>query len=309
MTLDNILLYEKTFKIKCIQNNYQIIFQIEIPLLEISDYTLYQMYSVPVPNNHNSFSMILPRSKFLLLNQQTYAFRDQPCQELQNQLYFCKEDMKTNLGHNNPCEVQLINLQKPGNCVQETVTVAKTSVSKYGSSQYIVVSPQDVKADLKCSNQEKSKILKGTYVITLQPKCQLDVNGQIYTPSQESMEPEHKFYMPVPELPQLKQSPQINLPELELENVPLHNLETIKSQLQAEKQRIPKSLHIPIYHTSIWTIIIYFIIIFIALAALVKYLRSRRQRRSKSNVEEPSQAEIPLRIIGPGGSVLKEGRS
>ena len=290
LTTSDLTLYEKVFNIKATQNQFQIIFIIDIPLVEKSDYSYYQLYSIPVEKTSKSFSIILPQSKYLILNEQHYASRDDECKELEDQLYLCKNDNPTEINENSPCEVKLIAFQRPiDNCIQEEIKITKTSVSKYGNLQYIIVAPNETRAILRCPDQENSKVLKGTYMAKLQPKCQLIIDGTIYTSNQPSSETQQTFLVPMLETVQNAPLEETQLPELRLENVPLNNLDNIRAQLQTEKQRIPKNLQIPMYRTSIWTIILYVSVIIFAIIVISKWIRTRRIK--SQNQKKP--LEIP----------------
>lgn len=292
ISLDDITLYEKVFEIKATQNKFKIIFIVEIPLAEVSDYSYYQLYSVPIQNPQGHFHMILPQTKYLILNGQRYASRDNQCRELKSQLYLCKEDNPTEISESSPCEIKLITFRKPiDNCIQESVQIGETSVSKYGNTQYIVISPGETKAILNCPDHEN--------MVTLKSRCHLSINGKSYMPDQTSIETQQSFNVPLLDMAMKHPTTAAeDLPTLRLENVPLHNLDNIKSQLQAENQRIPKDISIPIYRTSVWTIIIYIGLILSIIYAVARWMKHRRNIKQKN-----SPNEIPMKIIEPRGFV------
>lgn len=299
ITTNDIILYEKVFKIKATQNKFKIIFIIEIPLVEVSDYSYYQLYSVPIQSSQENFHIILPQTRYLILNEQRYASRDEQCEELRNQLYLCKDDNPTEINKSSPCEIKLITFQKPiDNCIQEPVRISEAAVSKYGNTQYVIIAPKQTKAILKCPDHENTRVLEGTFMATLKPRCFLSIDGKTYTADQTSTETQQSFNVPLlevtPRKPVMSTQDQ-DLPTLRLENVPLHNLDNIKAQLQAEKQRIPKDIKIPIYRTSIWTIIIYTGVI---LAILYEVIR-RMKHRKTTKPEKKTTTEIPLKIVKP----------
>lgn len=304
ITKDDITLYEKVFRIKSIQIDFKIIFQIEIPLVDTSDYIYYQLYSLPIPKSKNTFTMIIPQAKYLILNEQQYAFRNQPCQELGNQTYFCEEDNPTTIDSNSPCEIKLINFQKPiNNCQQDEVKISKPTVSKYGNSQYIIVAPMESKAIIKCLEKEDTKIIHGTYMATLKPKCHLSINGRKYSPTQPMQETQQSFNLPTIELntakPLVKQE---EIPELKLENVQLHDLNNIKSQLQSVRSRIPANINIPMYQASIWTIVLYIILVASAIFVIARFIVQTRKKKPKKQKDD-IETGVPMRLNEPRGFV------
>lgn len=308
ITEDDITLYEKVFEIKTVQSELKIIFQIDIPLIDMSDYTYYQLYSLPVPVGNQIYKLIIPRTKYLILSDKLYAFRNGPCQDLGNQMYFCKEDNPTPIEDSSPCEIKLINFQKPiNNCKQEMVKISKSTVSRYGNTQYIIVSPQETKSIIRCEDNEDSKIIQGTYLASLKPRCQLIFNGKKYQSIQITTRNQQTFNLPNIDVPMEEQPiSDFKLPELKLENVKLNNIKDIKQQLTAIQVRVPEDIKLPIHHVSIWTILLYIILSITILTVSVKLLWSRYCSR-KMEPQSQAEMELPLRISDPANSSLRKG--
>ncbi|CAH1110705.1 unnamed protein product [Psylliodes chrysocephalus] len=69
--LENILSFEGVLEIKSYNKNNQIIFIIEVPLVEPITYNYYHIYPLPT-SRIQTFKMIIPHSKYLLLHDTTY---------------------------------------------------------------------------------------------------------------------------------------------------------------------------------------------------------------------------------------------
>lgn len=62
------------------------VFILEIPLVEKQMYQYFQLYSLPIKTN-NSYQIIIPQSKYVALNEQSYVFSDDKCKSVTDSKY------------------------------------------------------------------------------------------------------------------------------------------------------------------------------------------------------------------------------
>lgn len=133
--IENLLLFEKVIEIKSFSKDNQITFLIEIPIVEIESYTYYHLYPLPTPHL-GSFKTIIPRSKFLVTNEHTYAFFETKCQEIIPEEFLCHEVHTSKIGADAPCEIQLLQYTiNPTNCEQIATDISDIKIQKIEGHQ------------------------------------------------------------------------------------------------------------------------------------------------------------------------------
>lgn len=84
----NLLFLEKMVQIKSYHKNNQIIFLIEIPIVEKEYYSYYHLYPMPIPKDQ-SFQVVVPKYPYLILNDQNYMLFNSECQEIYSSNFIC----------------------------------------------------------------------------------------------------------------------------------------------------------------------------------------------------------------------------
>lgn len=128
--LENLLLFEKMTTMKSYSKLNQIIFIIEVPLVENENYSYFKLFSLPIPKD-STFQSILPLSKYLILNGRRFATMDEPCDVVTETTHICKELNPSIIDASSPCELKLMNVeQNLSNCEFIQVTLTKTKFEK-----------------------------------------------------------------------------------------------------------------------------------------------------------------------------------
>jgi len=81
-------MFEKISKIKSYSSENKIIFIIEIPTVSSQMYNFYHLYPMPVIKN-NSYQLIIPKSKYLMINERNYFFSNENSFEIISEEFIC----------------------------------------------------------------------------------------------------------------------------------------------------------------------------------------------------------------------------
>ncbi|WP_253302427.1 envelope fusion protein [Wolbachia endosymbiont of Psylliodes chrysocephala] len=290
--LNNILKFEKIMQIKSYSKNNKIIFIIEIPIVERENYDLYQLFPLPTPKS-NLFQMIIPNSKFLILNEQNFMSFDSECQEISNQEFICHESVPTPVEEDAPCEVSLLRFSKNlTNCQTIPLDIVDLKIQKIRENKWMIISPQNTVAQRICGQDSDNVPLEGTFLLELINKCSVRI-GKIVLRSNELPKSEFKII----ELPKvnIKNSDDKNpiyLKPIKLNSIDLEQLTTLKDSLNFQKQKVKRIFDNPIHfnNISVWTILIYIFIAFCLLFCIYSYRKYRKNSSKKSSKEENPEA-------------------
>ena len=290
ISIQNILYFEKIIKIKSYSKGNQIIFVLEIPIVEAENYNLYHLYSLPIISQ-NTFKAIIPYSKYLLLNEQNFALFNLHCQEIKPNEFLCQELHLSKVNAEAPCEVQLLRYSKGiTNCLQAEVEVTETKVQKLKRNQWIVIVPETTLAKQKCGKNQDNIPLNGTYLIELSNDCEIWVKD-ILLKSYQNSKPQFKNI----ELPKLNLNFNLNSEtyvyepkKIHLSSINLDETRNFLSVLKNQKRKIDSLSDVPIYfgQTSFWTIMLYILIAFAALYALYRYKTKKGLPSTRTHSEE-----------------------
>lgn len=278
--LENILLFEKIINIKSYTKFNQIIFLLDIPIVEIEKYDYFKLYPLPIPTKENNYKIILPSSKFLILNEQYYSNFQDSCKEIKHDEYLCEENV-SGIENNEdvPCEIQLLKFsEKTTNCKQENIKLNNLKIQKVENGKWIVVSTNQILGHQKCKREKESVPLKGTYVVELPKFCELKLSD-VKLQSFENKNRNLKFF----KIPDIKismndeTSGNFEVKPLELSKLDLSEFDKIQSELTNQRVRLnDKNTVIHFKKTSIWTIFVYLIIFIVVIFKICICIRKHK---------------------------------
>lgn len=316
--LENILSFEGVLEIKSYNKNNQIIFIIEVPLVEPITYNYYHIYPLPTPRIQ-TFKMIIPHSKYLLLHDTTYLRFEQPCKEVGKESYLCQETNQETIHEESPCEVHMLRFSKEAlTCQPFEVSINNTKIQKVEENRWIVIVPRRKVATQVCGIQEDKFPLQGTYLIELPSQCSIIIeNLKLKTYKNPTIE-----FNPIriPELNIEVKSEEddrnhIELKPLQLDSINLDEINNLKSALEIQKIQIkslPKNIFIP-QSTSYISILILIIIVilitlFICLSKKFKLFNLIQKCIKPKKKENPKKEiyleEIPERMSRQSNPVI-----
>lgn len=296
--LENILLFEKIINIKSYSKQNLIVFILEVPIVETEFYNYYHLYPLPTPDKY-SFKTIVPRSKYLILNEQSFKFSDTRCQEVANNEFICHEANPVKIRNEEevPCEIQMLKFVNNITSCQHVLTEIKNvKTQKLENNQWILIAPENIVAIQKCGVNSDNIPLKGTYVLELNQYCEVRIKDTKIKSYQNSQ----NIFKPI-ELPKLDinlaitESSIINFKPLKLDSVNLDEVKYIQGALDIQNKNLDNISNTPIHFNSIsvWTIIVYiFMFILIVYAVYYLYIKKIRKVPNSQNDHEPSGIEL-----------------
>lgn len=292
-TLDKILGFENIINIKSYSKNYEIIFVLEIPLVEPNNYQYYQLYPLPIKHKE-SYHMILPKNTYLALSDYDFIFSNNKCKEISTEEYLCSNMNSVKINDNAPCEVNLLKFSKKiDNCYPIPVNINKLQIQKIINEKLIVIAPQPLVAVQQCKNIKDNIPLSGSYVIHLDTTCSINIENHILKTSSNSKSDFRKIDLPKLNL-ELNSSSKLTNYNPEMFNLNLintHQLLKTQKDLESQKRELSKiNNSVYISKPSIWTILLY-----IAIIVTIFYLMYSKcflKLKIKNNADNPNDNNI-----------------
>lgn len=288
-TLENLLLFEKIITIKSYSKGNQITFLLQIPIVEAEYFNYYHLYSLPTPN-HLSFKTIIPRSKFLISNEQTYAFFDSQCEETLPEEFLCRDVHVAQINEDAPCEVQLLNFNTNiTNCVAVPADIPNIKIQKIEKNQWIVITPYSIAAVQKCGRNTNNIPLNGTYLIEINNECEVKIKDTILKTFQTSKTNFVNINLPnLPTTINQNNKDILNYTKIKLDTINLDETKNLISMIDNENIKLQKIEDQPIYYnkTSIYTVLLYTLIILIVLCCTFYYFVQKRKQRPSAQLQE-----------------------
>lgn len=298
--LEDVRLIEKTIRTHTYFKNGNAIFTLEIPVVENKKYDYFRLHPLPVRSNSNQFKVIIPNSKFLILNEKHYANFNEACLEMKPQEYLCEDLPRRKItSKDDPCEIQLLRYSKSiHNCHPIPAIVQEIQVKKINMNEYLTVIPNVTVATQRCRKSKSNIPLNGTYLIEIDDICEIEIQNIILKTFKTNSRPNFGiFNMPSIELPDAK-------PKLKKLNLYLPNQEGHKfvlDQLDEDSKRINQILEKPIQlkSISIFTIFLYVVLTVLATIYVVQKILHRfnyplQEEGSATPPESTSRDACPI---------------
>ncbi|KAJ8977117.1 hypothetical protein NQ317_005245 [Molorchus minor] len=214
--------------------------------------------------NQSQFKTIIPKDKFLLKNELYYAYESNICTGIMPSYYVCKKLNLKATGDENPCEIQLLQMKNKTTCQQIQVVISNPQFRVLDeTAQWIGIFPQKEVVNLKCRRQEEILKLYGTFIIDIPTGCQISTPNKVLGSEQQTINNNQVIFFP--ELEEQKNDVIANMNlSIQLEDAKLDELQDIKQKIidnQPNLSFIDKVSHIP----SVWTLIVYVLIIIVIL--------------------------------------------
>lgn len=275
--IENLLLFEKIMEIKSYSKGNQIIFIIEIPIVEKESYNYFHLYTLPVFQNE-SFQLIIPQSKYLIMNEQNYFFFDTPCKEIIPEEFICHETNPVKATEDSPCEIQLLKFANNlSNCHVVPVRIEDVKVQKLELNRWIVLTPEVTVAVQKCGKNRENIPLKGSYLLELNPACEIRIKDILIRNFESAKRKFKNIVLPKINFAHPVYKTITDFKPLKLDNINLNEISAVKSALEINKQNINSIKDETINFDNIngWTILIYILILLILLFVLYKFYSQR----------------------------------
>lgn len=291
--LSNVLLFEKILEVKSYVKLNRIVFLIEIPIVEKESYNYFHLYSLPVSYN-DMYKIILPSSKYLILNEHYFSHLERECQEAVQGEFLCEANPTEIKGSNIPCEIELLKFsEKPKTCNQEMVQVTSPKIQSIENGRWIAVIPERIIGVQQCEEGKESIPLKGTYLIELPHRCRLKLGNTELKTYQDNGEKIKWIRIPNlnVSLPSQKETAKFNHKPAELATIDLDEFKHIQHTLDRQRDSLEETSELPIHFhkASFWTILLYALIIIFICSVTHVYLKKRKNKKPNPN-EKPTSS-------------------
>jgi len=273
-TVENLIKIERTLEIKSYIKNNEIIFAIEIPLVQKEIYTLFQLFPLPTRYNRH-YKIIIPDFDYLLINEHNFGYSNKPCKRVAETEYLCSHVHFENFYLNNPCEVQLLRYEhNVSNCNPLYVDINDMQLQNIDQNKWILVTNSDIVGIETCKNSQNNVLFNGTYLLELSFPCSLKL-GNVIIQAYKTIK--HAFKnIPLPFITNNLTSKVLykKVKLLNLNKIDLNKINKIQEQIDIQKIEDSKLLNTPLYYnkTSIWTVLLYIILSIIIMFIIWKYL-------------------------------------
>ena len=288
----NILIFEKLITIKSFLKGNNIVFMLELPLVESETYQYFNLFPLPIPDNQ-SFLTIIPFKPYLALGNTKYAYTNQKCLEIQSQSYLCRETRTALIEDNPSCAVQLIkHHQNVTTCHPFKTQLHEIQSTKIIDGKWLITIPNQTISIVKCQKSEENIPVFGSYLLETSTDCRVQIKSKTF----ESYKPNHllfsKVNLPTLNLSLINQSPpkSLELPAMDLNFVNLEATQDIQAKLKKQREEL-EEMSSPIYtnRTSFWTISLYFLFFLITIYFVYrKFIVKKSKNNTIAIIERPN---------------------
>lgn len=284
----NLVRIEETISVKSYIKKNQITFIMEVPLTDNCTYNYYKMYSLPVFHEPvNQTLAIFPKYPYLLAKGTTYLPIATPCRPLAaGDQFLCNDDNKA-LSTGPTCEEQLLKFESNlTGCRQYPIYIEDIKVQKINDVNWILFTKLKTTLTKRCADEIFKYPVYGTYVITLDEPCDIEINGlkirhhHVYTEMDVSTPLPIVNLPPLPTNASLSSARALNMHEINLDEVKYLSFVLKNSELfdSAKNKETDSSISALVYVALGLTILSFCIIVVYAFhLKIIKFLRNYRK--------------------------------
>lgn len=303
----NLLKLEETITVKSFIKDHKLTFIMKIPITDNCTYNYYKLYSLPIfHESGNKTLTIFPEYPYLLAKGMKYLPIVKPCQALlAGDNFLCTPDNHA-LYYEPSCMEQLMKFDNDhSHCEQHQIEVEEVKIQQINMDNWILYSRIKTTLNKHCNNDISKQPIFGTYIITLNEPCNVEIEG-IKIHHRVLVELETVKPIPIIALPRLP----VNLSSLSTRALDMKgvNLDEVKYMVSALKhsevirsvlseQNDSKS-SVFLGYTSIGLVILSCLVFLIyrLRLKLLKMLLSKQNSRIQSQID--SSDNFPLRDGG-----------
>lgn len=291
---ENILEFESLIQVNCKIEPDQITYFLSLPIDFEENYNLY--YLKPIPTKHESeYVTIVPNIKYLLkLENKIIPLRD-ICTK--NTVFQCPNHL---ISRNNAnCEEQIILQNNPQQCQYTRISIRENQIEFiFEINQYLAVFSKDEKFISQCEGQTETKSLNGIFLIK-NNNCKLFLNKEEITYNEKSYG-----------TPLIINGLHFNISKTKISNFTIE-LKTLKLENIPNPAVVHQETFRPRVHSqpSLWTIIIYIIIVIGICFLAARWLKNRKLRKIEKQEENSTPERDQRKSTLPEEVSFQQGRS
>lgn len=291
--LSKVAQYLDIIELKAFQINSELIFVLDIPLIDPQKYSVFQLYPIPILDNRTGLYHILSTSqKYIARDDDSLMYilisNLEECKSLYLNTKLCPNLFAYPIDNNAVCEARLFKNLKtlPENCQTSFIISQGYNVQKIDENMWLVINAEPLQVTINCPEQSsKTDIIFKNSIIKLKPNCyafvgntKIQASTNEVTNVKDDTQPIQIPFECCNQFPNKIRVP--NLKPLKLNNLNTEDLEISKHKLDQYSKDLDDMINKPFVtkHISWFT---YFIIVLI-LGLLFLYLfykcKARRQR-------------------------------
>ncbi|XP_045521071.1 uncharacterized protein LOC123712141 [Pieris brassicae] len=264
---------ERSITVKAYSTKHSLTFILQIPSIDKSIYDLIHLYSIP----DTEYLTIIPKSKFLALGSDEYAYLDNSCKSITESVHLCESLQMKSFTKSEDCIVNLIK-HKNANCSRVKMVLGDSKIQKTRDNTWLVILKREEIVRAQCGTNTSYHRASGIHLITVTEDCRAEVANMTLQSHVTKLDLDE-----IIPLPQKQDSPvdvvryQVKLQDLELDNVRqlLDKAEDLEKQ--GDINDWPKMMATP----SWTTIILYLLLICAVSWKVYKKLSSRCTKNAR----------------------------
>lgn len=234
----NLVRIEETITVKSYFKKNQITFIMEIPLSDNITYNYYKIYSLPIFREQVNLTFtIFPTYPFLMAKGMKYQPIAKPCRALPAGDEFLCTNYDRVLYAEPTCMEQLMRYNNATCCVQQPILIEAIKLQQVDDFNWIVYTRSKSTAIQKCNDEITRFPMFGTYMMTINEPCDVEVDGIQFRHHQAFIMNDDIEPMPIVNLPQLQNDvntdPLSGAHALDMKNI---NLDELKYMSYVLKQ-------------------------------------------------------------------------
>ena len=309
--LSTVAQYLDIIELKAFQINSELIFVLDIPLVDHQTYSVFQLHPIPILDNRTGVYHILSTSqKYIARDDDSLMFIPisdlKECKPLYSNTKLCSNLFAYPIDDNSICEARLFkNLKSlPGSCQTSFIISQGYNVQKLAENIWLVINSEPLHVTINCPEESpKTDIISKNSIIKLQSKCYAFIGiTKIQASTNEAIDVKdntHSIQIPYECCSQIPDKIKVpHLKPLKLNDLNTKDLEIAKHKLDQYSRDLDDLINEPFItkHISWFT----YCIIVLIFGLLVLYLfckcKTRKQRLAIGISTSPSPTPRPSKL-------------
>lgn len=271
VTRENLVKIERSIILKSYIDKRNLVFILEVPLVQTDTYAYYKIIPVPLYNpNKNQPYAIIPAYPYLLVNKLQYRPVASACEEDDALRYICSEDNIPQFPKTTCIEEIMLLKNNYSHCYLRPISIEDIKLFKIAAEQWLLYSKSNTVITETCHNDVLKYTFQGTFLITVNSSCETMVGNHYIAASSSTTN--ISLQTATIQLPEIHEELQRKTTPLDLKGVALDDVKTIMSNINSDFSGTDTKNYIVLDKISVWTLNIYIIIVaFLIIFLMYKY--------------------------------------
>lgn len=170
ISMENIHKIEKSMVVKAYSTRHSLTFILEIPSTDDNIYDYIHIYSIPNKQNLT----IIPKSKFLALGRDEYAYLEEDCKKISDDTMLCKSLDTRIIEKSEDCIISLIR-QQAGNCTHARLNLKRGKLQKISETTWLTILTAPEISRIQCGPKTKYLKTSNVFLVTVTEDCQINL--------------------------------------------------------------------------------------------------------------------------------------